>query len=880
MNRKERRRAAAISRRAGQALISCVPQRQSLLGAAGVLAIAPTGAARAQTVVPPSNGPCVVVGTTATCTGNVSTGVQSINPVPNLDTINVNNLTQAIAPANNIAGIDFQKAAGNIVINSDTGNFGIMTTGTGDGINAFVNGDGSVSVTSVGNITSGNRGIDAEVDDNGNVTVNSTGNIVAQNEGIRGFVDTGDGNVTITSVGNITSNANDGISAQVDESGDVVIRSTGNINAAIDGIYGGVEDAIGNVTIVSQGNITAGRHGIYGYIEGDSGINTITITSSGNITSGSEAILALNGDGDLVRGDIFITSAGNLSTQNNNSDAIYAYVTDDGNITINSTGNITTQGNRSDGIYAGVDRDGNISIISNGSISTQGNRSEGIYAEVGRDGDITIVSNGNITTPGDGAEGIYAIIARNGNISITSNGNIIANDDGIYGGVSGNGNVTINSTGNIASQNEEGIDAEVQGNGNISIISSGNIATNDEGIDATIRGAGGGNITIMSTGNVTSTTGTGIDAQITAGPGNVSITSNGNVTAVANGEHGVNAQVRTASTATVNLTGGTVQGGAGTGAGVNFNGAAGSTNILNTFGTITLSSLGGTAVGGGAGNTTVSNFGVLNTLTNGAVNLGGGTNALNNMAGATFNVGMTVNLGAGNLLTNSGTWSPGGSIAVATTNVTGNFTQTVTGELLTDVNLGATTGDLTNVTGTSNLAGNVRVQATNLALGPRQVKIFSAAGGTTNNGLGLIASPSLNASILFPNANDVVLSINLNFTAPGIGLNQNQINLGNYFNTAVGAGSGGLGPLLLGLINSGPTDVSGYLSALNQLLPEVYLNTETATLFSSEEFTNNLFSCRMAGRGAAFIRQNQCVWVRPNGRTLRFRRYFPEHCLR
>ncbi|MEM9029350.1 MAG: autotransporter outer membrane beta-barrel domain-containing protein [Pseudomonadota bacterium] len=64
------------------------------------------------------------------------------------------------------------------------------------------------------------------------------------------------------------------------------------------------------------------------------------------------------------------------------------------------------------------------------------------------------------------------------------------------------------------------------------------------------------------------------------------------------------------------------------------------------------------------------------------------------------------------------------------------------------------------------------------------------------------------------------------------------------------------------------TDIGQYQAALDVLLPEVHLNTETVTLFSALDFMSDLFSCPTVGDGAAVVREGQCVWVRPKGRKL------------
>ena len=158
-------------------------------------------------------------------------------------------------------------------------------------------------------------------------------------------------------------------------------------------------------------------------------------------------------------------------------------------------------------------------------------------------------------------------------------------------------------------------------------------------------------------------------------------------------------------------------------------------------------------------------------------------------------------------------------------------------------------------------------QVVNPALGPQSNTILSAAGGTTNNGLGLLASPALQASLSFPNATDVVLNTDIDFTPAGLALNQNQTNVASNLNAILGSGGGTVGPVLLALLN-GPQGVPAYLNALDQTLPGGYLNTETAALFAAEEFNNNLLSCPKAGSGFTAVSQGQCMWLRYGGRWL------------
>ena len=189
------------------------------------------------------------------------------------------------------------------------------------------------------------------------------------------------------------------------------------------------------------------------------------------------------------------------------------------------------------------------------------------------------------------------------------------------------------------------------------------------------------------------------------------------------------------------------------------------------------------------------------------------------------------------LLTNAGTLSPGGAGVIQTTALTGNLVQSATGRLLTDVNIAGATSDRVNVSGTANLAGAVQVQVQNLTLGSWQQTILSATGGTTNNGLSLLASPALQAQLVFPNATDVVVkSTGINFVVPGLGVNQTA--LGNALNGA--AQTAGLGGPIFNVLLNGPTSLAGYGLALTQLSGEAATGTQQTTFDAMNLFMGTM----------------------------------------
>jgi uncharacterized protein with beta-barrel porin domain len=722
-------------------------------------------------------------GTIETCTGNQSGGIAIVAPTT-ITTLNVNNLNQAIAPLSGTSGIYFS-SAGPITVTSNTGAFGI-TTGNASGIKAI--GSADVTVTSTGNIaTAGGYGILAANNGSGVVTVTSSGNITtAGNSGIRAY---GFGESTVTSTGNITTTGGisaDGIDAHSLITGAVTVTSTGNITTggeAADGIS--AYSLMGAVTVTSTGNITTAGNSATGISAASSSPmsgSPLTVTSTGNITTAGTFAYGINALSS--GGTIQVTSTGNITTAGDGATGIQTYAS--AATTVTSTGNISTAGNRASGIFArGA---GGKTVASTGNITTQGSQSNGIEAQsLGSglgSGAVTVTSTGNITTAGDNANAIFAY-SRGGGVAVTSTGNIStagAAADGIFAGSAGADAVRVTSTGNITAA-----------------------GVGTYGIFATSLGA----VTVSSTGNITAS---GNDASAIGGSS-------------------------TGGPIAITIVSGTVSGGSGSGAGVTLLG--GTNNTLTNFGTVT--ALSGLAIFGDTGNNTVDNSGTVI----GNVILGNGTNAFNNQAGGLFNSGPTVNLGASNTLTNAGTLSPGSAGMIQTTALTGKLVQTTTGRLLTDINIGGGTSDRVNVSGTANLAGAVQLQIQNPILGPWQQTILSATGGTTNNGLSLLlTSPALQAQLVFPNADDVVVkSSGINFITPG--LNGNQTSVGNALNgAALTAGLGG--PIYSALLNISPP---GYGPALTQLSGEAATGSQQTTFDAMNLFMGVMTDPFSGGRG-------------------------------
>jgi len=588
--------------------------------------------------------------------------------------------------------------------------------------------------------------------------------------------------------------------------GGTIETCSGNQSA---GIASGTDFTAPPVTTLNVNNLTQA-------IAPASGTPGITFSSAGNITITSNtgafgiATTGTGADGIYANasGNLMVNSTGNITTTGLFAGGIDAQ--SNGAVTVISTGNITTAGIfLSHAISATNSGAGAVMVTSTGNIAVQGATPTGIFVQSGGSGAVTVTSIGNISVQGSLGTGIYAKSA--GAVTVTSSGDITANaapSRGIFAQGTGPGDVIVASTGNItAAGNAVAIVADaLAGTGAVTVTSIGNIAIAGD-TSGGIVGSGHGAVTLTSAGNIA-----------TAGNNAFGI--------VGYTDHGPIA---------ITIKSGIVSGGSGSGFGVGFTG--GTSNTLTNMGTVM--ALSGLAITGDTGNNTVNNLGTVI----GNVTLGTGTNAFNNMAGGFFNPGTTVDLGAGNLLTNAGTLSPGGAGSIQTTALSGNLVQTATGRLITDINIGAGTSDRINVSGTANLAGTVQVQVQNAILGPWQQTVLSAAGGTTNNGLSLLASPALHAQLVYPNATDVAInSSGINFVMPG--LNGNQTALAHALNGAVGGG----GPVINFLLNS-VTTLPGYNLALTQLSGESATGSQQTTFDAMNNFMGVMTDPFANGRG-------------------------------
>ena len=697
------------SRALGKALLPWAVAAATLLG--GGLT------AQAQSVKPADK--CTINGTEVTCTRDLSPGVEVNSPDGTHTTLKVNTLTGDVSTGgeDGTHGINFDThdedtgIYGNtdITLTVDTGDHQITTEGITKGthtrgISARSAGDVTVDVT--GKITAkgicGTRdnefglfdcseAIYARSHDDGAVTVNMTGDIETE----------GDPNELIDEGLGTTTSA--GIRAISDGDGAVTVTLTGNIKATqrSRGIHA---ESYGAVTVeMKKGSTitTDGRTGV-GILAESFGTGAVTVTVEGDITTKGEESNGISASSD---GDVTVTVTGDITTGDNQSGGIDA---DSGGVlTVTMTGDITTDGGSSDGISAISDGDGAVMVTVDGNINTSD--STGIYAQSSYGtGDVTVDLEGAITTKGDRNNGISALIENEdevspGNIDITVVTGAITtsgeNSAGIFAQSDGDGAVTVDVAGDITTTGgckrgncSDGI--FVEANGAITVTVTGDINTT---------------LTVPDDDNLALDNSQGIHAE--SFDKSVSVTVTGDITT----EDGEGIYASAADGISITLHGGTITSAK---EGIEFN--SGTDNTLTIRGPVTVR--GGEIiqvdgvdqkidVRGGNGNETINNWGTLTTPGRIDLVLSGNpreeTNALNNMAGATFYSGTSVVLGndADDLFTNKGALSPGGAGVVQTTTLTGDFVNKAGSTFTVTIDPTTESSDQLNGSGTATLEG-------------------------------------------------------------------------------------------------------------------------------------------------------------------------------
>ncbi|HUC61033.1 MAG TPA: autotransporter outer membrane beta-barrel domain-containing protein, partial [Alphaproteobacteria bacterium] len=227
----------------------------------------------------------------------------------------------------------------------------------------------------------------------------------------------------------------------------------------------------------------------------------------------------------------------------------------------------------------------------------------------------------------------------------------------------------------------------------------------------------------------------------------------------------------------------------------------------------------------------------------------------------------------GGPLNNYGTVSPGGWGVVQTTALDGAYVQTASGVYDFDLDL-AHTGhagevDLLAATGTAQLQGSyvLNVLDPDDALpGSHVATIISAQGGLSASNLMLDAPSSVIARFeLINNVQNLDIHYTINFAPTDIGLNLNQLAVGQHINAIQTAGSPAFGPIAGELFYVSSPDT---LKAIyDSFSPETYADEIAAVDLATERFTDSMMSCPLS-TDQFKVRGDSCAWAKATGTWL------------
>ena len=714
--------------------------------------------------------------------GGIGIGVNTLSSIGT-----INNQSTGTISASGVSSIGIQAAGGvTTLLNS-----GFVTASGASGV--------AVQVVSSGSI--------------GTMTNAATGTIRATGPGGVG-VAVGVGTITaLTNSGTIKSTGNSGAAVNVISGGSIgtltnnagaVITATGSQGVALS-VSGTVNALNNNGTMSVTGDnstvIAIGPTGLIGTIaNGTTGTIIATGTSStaigvnggvnvlsnaGQIVSSGPSGTGVNvGSGGVIQ-QLTNASTGTIAANGPNGTAVN--VAGNGSInTLLNSGNVNANGSNGTGVN--VAANGNIGTLTNassGSITANGTSGTGISVS----GILTTATNsGAIQATGTGGTG--ALIAGGGTVvSFTNNtgGTIIADASGLnvqgnLGTLANSGlvqggsvGVTVQSTGSLTTlTNNSGATIAATNTAAFGFVNAGStgVLTNNGLITgpggAVSIAATGTTASLLNAGTLLSTTGNGI--KISGGgtiPGGITNTASGLIQGGPSSGTGTAIDASGATSPTTINTAGTIIGAVKQGSGA---------DVLNvTGGSITGNIVGQTGSGGqvnfnlGSGGSFTTNGSITNVPT---VNVNSGMLTVGSLSGNTISGASRFNIASGATATLNGNvasalTSNAGLVNVGTNSIsiTGNYTQTATGQLGVSVS-GSTFGSL-NVSGTANIGST----GTGVALhfltdSPLTSLTVLTSGGITVSPTPTASSDSTDPWLQNPIASAVGNNLVITFAAP------------------------------------------------------------------------------------------------------------------
>ncbi len=379
---------------------------------------------------------------------------------------------------------------------------------------------------------------------------NSTGTVNITDSGSQWFIDggvlavgySGNGSLTVSNGGSMTTNGIS-IANQENSTGSITVQDA---NSAINSDSGALvvgNGGNGNLTVANGGNVTLSGNdesGVSGYIgAGANATGVVNVTDPhSTLNLGADLQIGVNGNGTLN-----ITNGGNVGAYNTT-------VAENAN----STGNLSlTNGGVLHGNLIDIGGRGQATVTVDGANSTLtmgGGGTDVIGDADGSNGTVTVSNGGYFFSNGSLTVGSNE--NSTGNVAVTDSGSNLTATNNLTIGDSGAGNLSILNGGAVhafsstigASENGTGT-ATVSDNGSVLSIGSGGLIVGDFG-NGTLTVQNGGNVTLdgyLAIGNDLGGNGTVLvtDANSTLGSidlyvgydgsANLTVANGGNVTA-------------------------------------------------------------------------------------------------------------------------------------------------------------------------------------------------------------------------------------------------------------------------------------------------------------------------------------------------------------
>ncbi|KQN39323.1 hypothetical protein ASG37_06985 [Sphingomonas sp. Leaf407] len=666
----------------------------------------------------------------------------------------------------------------------------------------------------------------------------------------------------IYAIGLGAKNSTDGSGADIvsTQTGDVVTTGAATPGIMVQTIGGGGGSALVNVTTEDATLIDSVRFGLGGVGTSGSSGGAITRTQNGIVAttqalSHGALIQSIGGGGGSAIGRVAMTPASGAAAAVTSTPIAAAIVS------LGANG-----GARNDG--------GVVDVTFNGGFATQGAQAHGLIVQsIGAGGGSVSLDGLQPTSLIVG--GVNGAGGSGGAIRVANTGAVTAQGTGAHGmvvqSIGGGGGIVSGAFARTAAT----LSAANSGNGGtIAVTQKGDVIAGGDrafGIVAQSLGGGGGLIGDSfagSAGGVGSAGALTLDVQGSVMAVGVDSTA---IVAQSMGSQGAGDILVTTS--------GNVRGGSGTGAAIRL--AGGANNVVRSAGT--LSAVSGLAVVGGAGNDRVVNTG----MAIGNFTLGGGTNALENAAGATLVTLDTIDLrdgaGSSGTFTNAGQINLGlsasaypvdllagatqpvrtvadaktdllnGTRVISQVALDGDFVQTKTGNTTFDVAFGPYASDRFDMTGRASVNGTAGITLTWLE-NSAPVLLWAAAGGGVDNGLSIPDTLAIDYRTI-ADAQGIKLGLTSNFGLSFLTANQQAI--GRSLDSALTVGNAaGIGRLMALLGNLGAGQEATYQRIMAELDPEPLLAPGLVQFAAARTFAGHLSGCDALAAGT------RCVWGR------------------